>query len=283
MLKLLLAILIISVNLLKANEFKFPSEQDFDFVEDLIDQWKGERQLKSEPKGIVKIGSYAPSSTRLVESVDSAYPEGYYQQPQNHDLMSVKQYQPESQYSSVNSYGQPMVHLAYPEPNYYRPHPHQVTDHHYYHHSHGSHHHEADDHHKHEKESSTSTSQPIVRQQTVDTAQRVVQYVPLAVNPRQTNRSPTTSPWLWSLLFIIIFPTLLGAILLPLALVFLTNVVFVLLMLRNNNQATIIPNNQNTLKSRSLVDSFHLDEEMVNFIFKLIRKAEAIYGQSSLY
>ena len=83
--------------------------------------------------------------------------------------------------------------------------------------------------------------------------------------------------WIWPLVFVIILPLVLGAILLPLALVFLMNLIFLLFTMRNNT--TMLTDGQfNRVRSKEKVGKSIEEEDALNQLFMCLIESYEKYN-----
>lgn len=98
-------------------------------------------------------------------------------------------------------------------------------------------------------------------------------YLPIPIQHSTGTKKHDFSVWIWPLVFIIILPLVLGAILLPLALVFLMNLIFLLFTMRNNNAIGVLPGGYKDSGKQGRVS-----EKAMNNLFAMLEKAHEKYN-----
>lgn len=104
-------------------------------------------------------------------------------------------------------------------------------------------------------------------------------YLPIPIQQPTGPKKYDFSFWVWPLIFIIILPLVLGAILLPLALVFLMNLIFLLFTMRNNNTIGVVPGSYNAKSSSENKSEIHGTE--VNDIFTTLMRSYEMYNSEN--
>lgn len=102
-------------------------------------------------------------------------------------------------------------------------------------------------------------------------------YLPIPIQQPTGTKKHDLSVWIWPLIFIIILPLVLGAILLPLALVFLMNLIFLLFTMRNNTPIGVVPGGGFNAKSSSKTGKLSQNSNVIHHLVKILEKSHQKY------